>query len=96
MGTAESLSLQASDTSGQKVADVSNVPFGARISDVIDDLVPEMGLPMTDAKGRPLTYHAILVREGRQLFGQELVRESLEDADSIVLSPNVDAGGGCG
>ena len=89
---AATMTLEVSDVSGQRAAMVSNIPGVATISEVIKGLLPEMKLPANDTDGRPLSYHALLDREGRHLNGQETVRESLREGDKIVLQPNVDAG----
>ncbi len=84
--------LQASDVSGQKLADVREVPLDATIGELIQGLLPEMNLPPNDVSGRPLTYHARLEREGRHLHATETVGEALSEDDHIVLQPNIDAG----
>jgi hypothetical protein len=92
METAATLSLEAMDVSGQKTATVSEIPVLATVSEVVAGLLPKMKLPQNDSDGHPLTYHALLEREGRHLNGQESVHESLKEGDKIVLQPNIDAG----
>jgi hypothetical protein len=88
----ETLKIHATDVTGQKNWNAEEVPVNSTISDMIGTLVPKLGLLNTDFEGRPLTYHALLEREGRHLNGSEIVQEALREADRIVLQPNVDAG----
>jgi len=85
--------FEVSDVTGQKVLAVSNVADDVTVSELIREMLAKMRLPVNDAAGRPLSYHARLDREGRHLQGTERVRESLQPGDRIVLQPNVDAGG---
>ena len=84
--------LQASDVSGQNMAKVNDVPLDSSVGELIQSVLAEMELPRNDASGRPLTYQALLRREGRHLHTSELVGDALKDDDSIVLQPNIDAG----
>jgi len=94
MSTAELISVdfEASDLSGQKTLPITRIPEDARIGELIDSLLPKMSLPNDDAEGRPLTYHALLEREGRHLHASERVLDVIETKDRIVLEPNIDAG----
>lgn len=85
--------FDVSDVSGQKVLRVSNVPIDATVGELVQGLVGRMRLPVNDAGGRVLTYHARLDREGRHLQGSERVATAVLTDDRIVLQPNVDAGG---
>jgi hypothetical protein len=85
--------FQASDVTGQKVLAVSGMPEDVTVSELVQGLVGKMGLPLNDASGRPLSYHARLDREGRHLQGAERVAEAVRTGDRVVLQPNVDAGG---
>lgn len=101
MGTTETFAiggLQVSDVTGQKVAQVSNVPADCTVGEMIQGLLSEMQLPKNDGAGRPLVYHARLDREGRHLNGSETVGEALKSGDKVVLTPNIEAGadGGTG
>ena len=93
MGNSDTLTLQASDVSGQKTAE-ADVPSDATVGELVQGLLQEMDLPANDASGRPLTYHARLDREGRHLHSSERVGESLHPEDRLVLQPNIDAGRG--
>jgi hypothetical protein len=90
----ETISLTASDTSGQKIVKVAGVArnSGETVGEFIHRLVPKMGLPTTDVEGRPLTYHARLDREGRHLHASEVVAEALQNEDQVVLQPVIMAG----
>lgn len=87
------LNISATDVSGQKTAVVEDVPRDATVGEIVKDLLDNMNLPKNDPNGRPLTYHARLEREGRHLHDSEVVDDSLQTQDKIVLQPNVDAGG---
>lgn len=89
----KAIGIQVSDVSGQKVHNVSNIPTDATVGDLIQGLLGQMKLPHNDVSGRPLTYHARLDREGRHLHASERVGEALQQGDSVVLQPNIDAGG---
>jgi hypothetical protein len=84
--------FEVSDVTGQKVLAVSEMPEDVTVSELIPGLVGKMRLPLNDASGRPLSYHARLDREGRHLQGAERVAEAVRTGDRIVLQPNVDAG----
>jgi hypothetical protein len=73
---------------------VSGVPADASVGELVQGLLAEMSLPMTDVEGRPLTYHARLEREGRHLHASEIVGDTLQPADRLVLQPNITAGSG--
>lgn len=88
----ERLSLKARDVSGQKAANVSDVPPDSSVGELVAGLVSEMNLPPTDVNGQPLNYHARLEREGRHLRASETVGEALEEEDEIVLQPHIVAG----
>jgi hypothetical protein len=51
-----------------------------------------MKLPQNDVAGRPLKYQARLDREGRHLQPWERIGQALQNGDSVMLQPNVDAG----
>lgn len=85
--------FEVSDVTGQKVLAVSGMPEDVTVSELIQGLVGRMRLPLNDASGRPLSYHARLDREGRHLQGAERVAEAVRSGDRVVLQPNVDAGG---
>jgi hypothetical protein len=88
------IGLNVSDVSGQKLVRASGVPIGTTITELVQGLLTKMGLARHDVEGRPLTYNARLDREGRHLNGGEIVGDSLENDDLIVLTPNIDAGAG--
>ena len=87
------IALQATDVSGQKVVNVTNVPGDSTVGELVQTLLAKMMLPKNDVSGHPLTYHALLEREGRHLHASEWVHEALKPAgDRVVLQPNIDAG----
>ena len=86
------LALRVSDVTGQKVATATSVPGESTVGELVKSLLQRMGLVQEDANGQPLTYRARLEREGRHLHGSELVRDSLESGDELVLQPHINAG----
>ena len=85
--------LEVSDVTGQKTATVSDVPAGASVGEIVEQLLSELNLTRNDTSGRPLTYQARLDREGRHLQSSERAGEALRSGDRLVLQPNIDAGG---
>jgi hypothetical protein len=92
--TAGGIGLEISDVSGQKTARVHDMPTDASVGELIEGLLAQMKLPRNDVSGRPLTYHALLEREGRHLHASEVVGEALHTGDKVILQPNIDAGEG--
>ena len=86
------MTLRASDVSGQKQARASAVPASFTIGELVQRLIARMGLTRHDSAGRPLNYHARLDREGRHLHGAETVGDALREDDELVLTPDIDAG----
>jgi hypothetical protein len=89
---AMTLGLRVSDVTGQKTVRANAVPRSFTVSDLVQRLIRKMGLSSSDVEGRPLAYQARLDREGRHLHGTETVGDALREDDSIVLTPNIDAG----
>jgi hypothetical protein len=89
-----SIDLQASDVSGQNLANARGVPADSTVGELVQGLLAQMKLPRNDVAGRPLNYHARLDREGRHLHASEIVGDALQQQDRIVLQPNIDAGSG--
>lgn len=87
------LTLRASDVTGQKAVDVPAMPGGATVTEMVQQLLARLGLVRNDAQGLPLTYRARVSRSGRQLHGGEIVGDALEDGDEVVLQPHINAGG---
>ncbi len=92
MGKPETIALHAQDVSGQKVGHARAVPVDATVGEFIQEMLGQMRLPANDSGGRPLTYHALLEREGRHLHATESVGDALQQDDRVVLQPNIDAG----
>jgi len=86
------IGLQVSDVSGQKLHNVTNVPPDATIGELIQGMLSQMNLPQNDVGGHPLTYHALLEREGRHLHASERIGDAVVSGDRVVLQPNIDAG----
>ena len=86
------LGLRVTDVSGQKRANVRDVPQDSTVGELLQGILSQMNLPQNDPGGRPLTYHARLEREGRHLLASERVGDALQAGDELVLQPNIDAG----
>jgi hypothetical protein len=86
------LDLYASDASGQRRFSVSNFPRTARIHDLVESLIPQMGLSSNDSAGRPLAYQAFSRREHCHLRGSDTVGEALLDGDEVAILPDIQAG----
>jgi hypothetical protein len=97
MGTTQTmgLTLEATDVSQQKLRRVSNIQPDVTVQEVLEPLLAQMNLPQNDPDGRPVSYQALLEREGRHLQSWEKVGDALKTGDRLVLQPNIDAGGCC-
>lgn len=87
------LTLEATDVSQQKVRRMRDVQPDLTVQEIIEPLLAQMNLPQNDPEGRPVTYQALLEREGRHLQSWERVGDALQSGDRLVLQPNIDAGG---
>jgi hypothetical protein len=92
MVQALTMPLRAADVTGQRLVDVKDAPTDATVGELIDGLLPRLNLPRNDNGGQPLTYHARLDREGRHLHASELIGETLQPNDRLVLQPEINAG----
>jgi len=92
MGKPETLTVYASDVSGQLTAEATDIGADASVGELVQGLLAEMKLPRNDSSGRQLVYSARLDREGRHLNANERVTEALQPGDKITLQPNIDAG----
>ena len=86
------LDLLISDVSRQKKAMIREVPVDSTVTDLVDQVVPQVGLPRNDVAGRPLVYKAWRERGGMQFRGDELVIDVFQPEDRAVLQPNIEAG----
>ena len=84
--------IRVSDVTGQKSVDVKDVPRDATIGELIEGLLPRMNMPRNDNGGRTLAYQARLDRDGRHLHSSEVVGDTLEANDRLVLQPEINAG----
>lgn len=84
--------IQVSDVSGQRMFRAPAVPKHFTVGEMVRGLIEKMGLMPNDVDGHALQYQARLDREGRHLNGAEMVGDALRDEDSVVLTPNIDAG----
>lgn len=86
------LNLTARDVSGQRAFSLKRYASDGTISELVRKLVTRLGLATADSAGRPHLYRAYLDREARHLHGSELVGDSLQENDALVLQPEVMAG----
>jgi hypothetical protein len=87
------LSLRASDVSRQRRVRVENVARDATVGELVQGLLSDgLRLPEQDVEGRPLTYRARLERECRHLNATEIVGDTFQDEDEIVIQPHITAG----
>jgi len=86
------VSIEATDVTGQKRMKVPSVPRGATVGELVRGLLAKMGLVQADARGESLQYRARLEREGRHLNESELVGDALRPDDRISLHPHINAG----
>ncbi len=95
MGSNEkpALTIEATDVSMQKRVLARNVEPDASVGELVQSLIESLRLSPADASGRPLTYSALLQREGRHLFASERCGDAIQPGDQIVLAPSVEAGG---
>jgi len=85
------LNLFASDASGQRKYAFNFSPR-ARIRDLLEALIPKMGLSSKDSSGRPLDYQAFSKRESMHLRASDSVGQTLREGDEIQILPDIQAG----
>lgn len=86
------LRIQVHDASRQKQLVVEDIPNDATVGEIVQQLLDDLGLPVKDADGGPLSYHALLEREQRHMHATERVGDALQPGDSLTLHPNIQAG----
>ena len=94
MKSTATLDILATDVTGQNVVNINSLDREMSVGELLEALVPRMKLPREGNGGRALTYHARLEREGRHLHTTEVVGESLQPQDRIMLQPTIEAGRG--
>ena len=78
--------------SRQRRVTLTGVDRQLSVDELVRGLVPRMRLPRLDARGRPLSYHVRLDREGRHLHASERVGDALQDEDELTVQPYISAG----
>ncbi len=87
------LTVEASDVSGSKVSEISDIPIDYSVGEMVSSIIAEMQFPANDSAGNPLPYRAHLEREGRQLNPSEVVGDAIRQNDKLRIEPdNIDAG----
>lgn len=84
--------LSVSDVSGQRNFRINSVPMDSTIGDLVNGLLSKMEISRNDSEGRPRTFKLRLQREARHLGAHELVRDALQEGDSLSIHPSVTAG----
>ncbi len=94
MSTATSIGLDlfASDASGQRKFSVKNFPRTATVHDLLESLIPQMGLSANDPNGRPLNYQAFSRDEHLHLRSTDTIGEALKSGEEISVLPDIMAG----
>ncbi len=88
--TDNTINLNVTDVSRQRRF-AARVDADSSVSVALADVVAMMDLPVNDPS-QQATWTARLDREARQLHGNEIVGEALEEDDTIVLQPEINAG----
>ncbi len=88
----QGLRIAVHDSSRQKRVMVEDVPPDATIAEIVQNLLAELGLPVEDVDGRPLSYQALLEREQRHMHATERAGDALLPEDNLTLHPNIQAG----
>jgi hypothetical protein len=88
----QTIQLTVSDVSNQKMAEVDGIPADSTVGELVEGLLSQLRLPANGADGHPVGYHARHERAGRHLHATELVGDSLETGDHLVIQPSVHAG----
>lgn len=84
-----SISINASDVSGQHMMRVHDVPLDSTIGELTRSLLARMDLPQNDT----VNYQLRLDRDGSQLHASATVGDlDLQPDDTVRLLPNIAAG----
>ena len=86
------MTLRATDVSGQKTVKVKGVAPEFTVGELVHKLIDKMHLSRNKSTGQPVTYHALLPREGRHLQSLSRIGDVVKEDDLLVLQPSVDAG----
>ncbi|MFQ6103291.1 MAG: EsaB/YukD family protein [Candidatus Glassbacteria bacterium] len=86
--------IKVKDASGQ-VQRRASVPREANVSELVEQLVPQLNLPSNDLDGRPVSYHLRNERTGQELSGTQTVSDAaLREDDTLRLMPEITPGRG--
>ena len=70
----------------------AKIPAGMQANEVVDQLLPSMGLPKHDPENRPLVYRLSNARTGRQLSGGDVVSDTVLENDTLRVLPDITPG----
>jgi hypothetical protein len=90
--TAATIDVKVVDVTQQKVRAVENLSPDVTASELVNGLLDELNIPRMDPEGRSLAYRALLRREGRHLRPNERIGDRVQNQDTLVLHPFVEAG----
>jgi hypothetical protein len=91
MPTAELLSLEVEDFTGQMRRRATGISTDATIGELLEGLTWSMDLPEQDASGRPIRYSA-RTADGEALNPTDVVGDVLKPEQRVTISPSVTAG----
>jgi len=91
MGKPTYVDIKVMDATGQLTRNAS-VPSDATVERVVEELVPELDLPVYDLEGRPLAYHMRSERTGQKLDGNLVIGDVVKPGEAIRLLPEITAG----
>ena len=89
----EAFGLRVSSVSRQNGVRAAGISPTVTVGELVEGLIPKMGLSTHDPQGRPVAYQVLLERSGRHLHASEIAGDVLEPDDHIILQPNIMAGG---
>ncbi len=91
MNDQKTITLRVQDMSGQREFMARGVPKDASWGEIMPSILDNMSLPKNNPTG-PNVWLGHLEREGRHIHTSEIVGDSLQDGDKVVLQPEVNAG----
>ena len=86
------LDVTARDVTGQQKYQLTNVPVGTTIGELLRGVLARMGIGSRDRDGRETSFRARLEREGRHLLESERAGDALQPGDELVIAPRINAG----
>lgn len=91
IAASDKLTIEVEDFNGQVRRKASDIPKTATVSDLVDSVSRQMGLPEEDAQGRQILYGARNAI-GEMLNPTEKVGDVIKDKERVTLTTSVTAG----